>query len=56
VLALFVAALLGALLGLIVSAPGRFRRLRQRRGLQGQVAAHERAATAVIDTAQPPAS
>jgi uncharacterized integral membrane protein len=56
VLALFVAALLGALLGLIVSAPGRFRRLRQRRGLQGQVAAHERGATAVIDTAQPQAS
>jgi uncharacterized integral membrane protein len=43
VLALFLAALLGALLGWIVSAPGRFRRMRERRGLQGQVAAHERA-------------
>lgn len=43
VLALFVAALLGVLLGWIVSAPGRFRRRRERRGLQGQVAEHERA-------------
>jgi uncharacterized integral membrane protein len=43
VLALFVAALLGALLGWIVSAPGRFRRMRERHGLEGQVAAHERA-------------
>jgi uncharacterized integral membrane protein len=44
VLALFVAALLGTLLGWIVSAPGRFRLMRERRGLQGQVAAHEREA------------
>lgn len=43
VLALFVAALLGALLGWIVSAPGRFRRMRERHELQGQVTAHERA-------------
>jgi uncharacterized integral membrane protein len=46
VLALFVAAVLGTLLGWIVSAPGRFRRMRERRGLQGQVAAHEQANTA----------
>lgn len=43
VLALFVAALLGALLGWIVSAPGRFRHMRERHELQGQVTAHERA-------------
>jgi uncharacterized integral membrane protein len=42
VLALFVAALLGALLGWIVSAPGRFHRMRERRDLQAQVATHER--------------
>lgn len=53
VLALFVAVLLGALLGWIVSAPGRFRRMRQRRGLQGQVAAHERAAAAATETVPP---
>ena len=46
VLALFVAALLGAILGWIVSAPGRFRRMRERQGLQGQVTAQERAAVA----------
>jgi len=51
VLALFVAALLGALLAWIVSAPGRFRRMRERRGLQGQVAAQERAAVSGSDTA-----
>src|SRR5947209_12150794 len=48
VLALFVAALLGALLGWIVSAPGRFRLMRERHGLQGQVAAHERADAAAL--------
>jgi uncharacterized integral membrane protein len=52
VLALFVAALLGALLGWIVSAPGRFRRMRERRGLQGQVAAHERADAAVEQSSE----
>lgn len=46
VLALFVAALLGALLGWIVAAPSLFRRMRERQGLQAQVAAHERADTA----------
>jgi uncharacterized integral membrane protein len=56
VLALFVAALLGALLGWIVSAPGRFRLMRERHGLQGQVAAQERAAIAAstTDQSQPP--
>lgn len=53
VLALFVAALLGALLGWIVSAPGRFRRLRERRGLQGQVAAHGRADAAARRADEP---
>lgn len=46
VLALFVAVVLGALLGWIVSAPGRFRRMRERHHLEGQVVAQERAATA----------
>lgn len=46
VLALFVAALLGALLGWVVSAPSRFRRMRERHGLEGQVAANDRAAAA----------
>jgi uncharacterized integral membrane protein len=41
VLPLFAAVLLGALLGWIVSAPGRIRRMHQRRGLQNQVTAHE---------------
>lgn len=50
VLALSVAVLLGALLGWITSAPGRFRRMRQRRGLQSQVAAHEQAAVAAKET------
>jgi uncharacterized integral membrane protein len=48
VLALFAAALIGALLGWIVSAPGRFRRMRERQGLQGQVRAHEDA-EAILD-------
>ena len=52
VLALFVAALLGTLLGWIVSAPGRFRRMRERRGLQGQVAAREREAEVATDAEQ----
>ena len=46
VLALFIAVLLGALLGWIVAAPGRFRQMRERRGLRGQVADQERAAAA----------
>jgi len=54
VLALFLAALLGALLGWIVSAPGRFRLMRERRGLQGQVAAHQREAVAATDAEQSP--
>ncbi len=49
VFALFLAALLGALLGWIVSAPARFRRMRERRGLQDQVAAHQREATPATD-------
>lgn len=52
VFALFLAALLGALLGWIVSAPGRFRRMRERRGLQGQVAAHQQEAAAATDAEQ----
>jgi len=52
VLALFVAALLGALLGWIVSAPGRYRRMRERRGLQDQVAAHEQGAALATDADQ----
>ena len=44
VLALIAAVVLGVLLGWIVSAPGRFRRMRQRRGLEGQIAAQQRAA------------
>ncbi|HZU12084.1 MAG TPA: LapA family protein [Chloroflexota bacterium] len=43
VLALIAAVALGVLLGWIVSAPGRFRRMRERHELQGQVTAHERA-------------
>jgi len=39
VLALFAAVLLGALLGWIVSVPGRFRGMHERRGLRGQVEA-----------------
>ena len=45
-LALFVTVLLGALLGWIVSAPGRFRRMRECHHLVGQVVAQERGATA----------
>src|SRR5438067_2796779 len=44
VLPLFGAVLVGALLTWVVSMPGRFRRMRQRQGLQHEVAAHERAA------------
>lgn len=49
VFALFVAALLGALLGWIVSAPGRFRRMRERRGLRGKIATNDRATAAASE-------
>jgi uncharacterized integral membrane protein len=52
VLALFVAALLGALLGWIVSMPGRFRRMRERHGLRKQVAAHNQQSAATTDAEQ----
>jgi uncharacterized integral membrane protein len=40
VLALLAAVVLGALLGWIVSVPGRFRGMKERRGLRGQVKAN----------------
>lgn len=46
VLALVAAVLLGVLLGWIVSAPGRFRRMRERHQLEGKVVAQEQAVTA----------
>lgn len=52
VLALFAAVLLGALLGWIVSAPSRFRHMRQRHGLQGQIVDQKRATAAVIEAEQ----
>ncbi|HLJ69216.1 MAG TPA: LapA family protein [Chloroflexota bacterium] len=54
VLPLFGAVLLGALLGWVVSVPGRFRRMRQRRGLQSEVAAHKRSDAVVSDASQSP--
>src|ERR1051326_5450215 len=56
VLALFGAALLGALLGWIVAAPGRFRQMRTRQGLQGQITAREQADATARDAAQSQAS
>ena len=56
VLALFAAALLGALLGWIVSTPGRFRRMRERRGLRGQIAAHDHAADVASEVTRRQAS
>ena len=53
VLALFAAVLLGALLGWIVSAPSRFRNMRQRHGLEGQIVDQKRATAAVIEAEQP---
>ena len=50
IFAVFAAALVGALLSWIVSAPGRFRGMRRRRDLEHQVAAAERAAAAAADT------
>lgn len=54
VLVLFVAVLLGALLGWIVAAPGRFRHMRERRGLRGQITKQER--TTAAEAGQVPAS
>lgn len=54
VLALFSAVVLGALLGWIVSAPGRFRRMRARHHLEGQVLAQEQAATLGAEDPQTP--
>ena len=61
ILAVFVGVLVGALLGWIVSVPGRFRGMRRRRDLEHQVAAtHEPAEAAVTEIeespSQPPAS
>lgn len=56
VLPLFGAVVLGALLGWIVSAPGRFRRMRERRGFQSEIAAHERIAESAQDSRQSQAS
>jgi uncharacterized integral membrane protein len=52
VLPLFGAVLVGALLTWVVSVPGRFRRMRQRRGLQDEVAAHEHAAEVAGEASQ----
>jgi uncharacterized integral membrane protein len=43
VLPLFGAVLAGALLGWIVSVPGRLRRMRTRHGLEGEITAYARA-------------
>jgi uncharacterized integral membrane protein len=56
VLPLFGAVLLGALLGWVFSAPGRFRQMRQRQGLQSKIDAHERSDAAVADSAKQPVS
>jgi uncharacterized integral membrane protein len=56
VLPLFGAVLLGALLGWVFSAPGRFRQMRQRQGLQSKIAAHERSDAAVAGSAKQPVS
>jgi uncharacterized integral membrane protein len=53
VLALFAAVVLGALLGWIVSVPGRFRGMRERRGLCGQVKTQVAAAAAQDQTLLP---
>jgi uncharacterized integral membrane protein len=53
VLALFGAMLLGTLLGWIVSVPGRFRGMRERRGLQGRVKAQVRDASTQNDQPVP---
>jgi uncharacterized integral membrane protein len=56
VLALFAAVLVGALLGWIVSVPGRFRGMQERRGLRGQVKSHGKGAATQDDTLLPAAS
>lgn len=53
VLALAVAVLLGVLLSWIVSVPGRFRGMRQRRGLQHEVDARDRLTAAEHEVAPP---
>jgi uncharacterized integral membrane protein len=53
VLALAIAVLAGVLLSWIVSIPGRFRGRRQRRTLQDEVEAHERASTTTVDGTAP---
>ncbi len=55
VLVVFVAAIVGALLGWIVSAPGRLRGRRRRRDLEHQIAAaHGQAAPADAHVDEPP--
>ncbi len=53
VLALFLAALLGALLAWAVVAPGRFRNMRERRGLREKVADGEQALAESVATNAP---
>lgn len=53
VLALAIAVLLGVLLSWIVSVPGRFRGMRQRRSLQHEVEAHERSNAVAADRPDP---
>lgn len=52
VLALAIAVLVGVLLSWIVSVPGRFRGMRQRRGLQREIDEHARTTTTVADDAE----
>jgi uncharacterized integral membrane protein len=52
VLPLFGAVLLGAVLSWVFAAPGQLRRMRQRRGLQSEIAVHERAAEAAAVVAE----
>ena len=57
ILAVFAAAIAGALLAWIVSAPGRFRGMRRRRDLEHQVAAaNERDAQGARAISAPPAT
>jgi uncharacterized integral membrane protein len=48
-LALFAAVVLGALLGWVASAPTRFRRMQERRGLKDTIAAQAQVQPAVSD-------
>jgi uncharacterized integral membrane protein len=52
IFAVFAAALVGVLLGWIVSAPGRFRGMRSRRKLEHQVAAAREETKAVVTEAE----